>query len=808
MTISYKWLSEYLPLEIEPEKLSSILTAVGLEVESLERYEGIPGGLKGLIVGQVILCEKHPEADKLKITKVAIGETELQIVCGASNVATGQKVIVAPIGSVIYPINGEPVTMKKAKIRGVESFGMICAEDEVGLGSGHEGILVLPEHLIVGSLVSDHFKPQSDWIFEIGLTPNRMDAMSHLGVAKDVCAWYSHHHGTTIKVKYPKTEKFSIDHSNEKISVSVPDSLSCPRYSGICLSGLKVKPSPQWLVERLKSIGLKSINNIVDSTNFILHESGQPLHAFDLEKIKDRKIIVKKLSEGTPFISLDGKNRQLGKDDVMICNGSEEPMCIGGVFGGLESGVSEQTTSVFLESANFNSTLIRKTLLRHGLRTDAAIRFEKGVDISKTVDILKRAALLIKEIAGGEISSEIIDIYPQPKSKTEIILGWDFLKKISGKDYSSKEAGAILESLGFEVIHFDEKEIKVKVPFSNPDISIPVDLIEEIMRIDGLDNIPIPNVISIAPSIEKLAFENALKEKVATLLTGNGFAEILTNSITNSAYYNEEELYTSVKIINSLSVELDVMKPQMLHTALECIAYNLNRKNNELFLFEFGKTYAKENENYKEQEHLVLFISSTENSLTSWRGKAQERDLFYLKGLCEKIVQLAGISGLSYSFPENNKSDELFVNHKKIQMAAIRSIPKNKLHQFSIKQPVFAVDFNWQELIRLSKNKNIKFEEISKYPVVQRELSIVVDRTVPYEHIEKVTKKAGIQRLSSTSLLNVFESDKLGKDKKSFALRYTFFDKEKTMVDKEIDNMMTRLMDLYENELQAQIRRS
>ncbi|GAC1379597.1 MAG: hypothetical protein NVSMB45_01890 [Ginsengibacter sp.] len=435
MTISYNWVSEYIPIPIPPQQIAEILTSVGLEVENISKYEEITGGLNGLIIGEVVECVKHPEADKLSLTKVDVGSEILQIVCGAPNVAIGQKVIVAPIGTTIYPIDGEALTMKKAKIRGVESFGMICAEDEIGLGKSHEGILVLPSEVKTGTAANDYFKSSVDWIYEIGLTPNRMDAMSHLGVAKDVCAWYNHHNEANIEVKLPFTDDFKMDNSDHSVYVSVPDPSLCPRYSGVTIAGLTVKESPKWLREKLKSIGLKPINNIVDITNFILHETGQPLHAFDLREIKENKIIVQQLPAGSLFTTLDGNERKLTAGDVVICDGKNNPMCIGGVFGGLHSGVKSSTTSIFLESAVFNPSLIRKTLLHHGLRTDAAVRFEKGIDISKTVTVLKRAATLIKEVAGGSISSDIIDCFPKPFNKKRVVLEWEYLESLSGKKY-------------------------------------------------------------------------------------------------------------------------------------------------------------------------------------------------------------------------------------------------------------------------------------------------------------------------------------------------------------------------------------
>jgi phenylalanyl-tRNA synthetase beta chain len=810
MTISYNWLSEYLPERIEPSVLSNILTSVGLEVETLEKYEEVKGGLAGLVIGEVLEVTKHPEADKLSLTKVDIGAETLQIVCGAANVAVGQKVVVAPIGATIYPVAGGEMTMKKAKIRGQESFGMICAEDEIGIGHSHAGIMVLPNESITGSAASEYFKPYSDYVFEIGLTPNRMDAMSHLGVAKDVCAYLSHHHKKALQPKLPFTNNVKPDNKSLEISVDVQNAKACSRYAGVSISGITVKQSPIWLQQKLKAIGVRPINNIVDITNYILHETGQPLHAFDAAAVKG-KIIVKNLKEGTPFITLDEKERKLNAEDLMICNAREEPMCFGGVFGGLHSGVSDSTTNIFLESAWFEPVTIRRTSVRHGLRTDAATRFEKGVDISKTVTVLKRAALMIKEIAGGLISSDIVDVYPQPKEKAQVTLKNHYLKKLSGKNYHPDTVKNILESLGFEMIKQGLDDILVAVPFSNPDIKIPADIIEEIMRIDGLDNVDIPSVIPIAPAIETLGYELSLKEKVSQYLSAAGLAEILTNSITNSAYYNEEELQTTVKIMNSLSVELDVMKPAMLQTGLECIAYNLNRKNNDLSLYEFGKTYSVLENKYNESEHLCLYICGNKNE-TGWKEKSAKSDIFFLKGLCQNIFSIAGLSNITYSLASNLKSEirnlkSLSAFSGKKELATLGSVSKATLDTFHIKQGVFYADINWQSIIDLSRSRKVTYEEIPKFPAVHRDLSIIIDKAIPFSKVIEATDKARVDKLTDTRLFDVFESEKLGQGKKSLAISFTFLDKEKTLTDKEIDNMVNRIATLYEKELNAEIRK-
>lgn len=808
MIISYNWLSEYLPETIEPEKLSKILTSIGLEVESLHKYEAVKGGLQGLFAGEVLTCDKHPDADKLKLTTVNIGtEEKLQIVCGAANVAVGQKVVVATIGATIYPLAGEPMTMKKAKIRGVESQGMICAEDEIGLGESHAGIIVLPVETIVGTPAAEYFKLTNDYIFEIGLTPNRSDAMSHLGVARDICAYLAHHNKKETVVRSPFKNNFKPDNQGLQIEVVIENEDACRRYAGVSIEGVTIGDSPDWLQQKLKSIGLRPINNIVDATNFILHETGQPLHAFDADAITGKKIIVKNLPEGTPFVTLDEKERKLFAEDLMICN-PDAPMCIGGVYGGMHSGVNGGTKNIFLESAWFNPAYIRKTSLKHGLRTDAASRFEKGVDIGNTVHVLKRAAMLIKEIAGGEIASDIVDVYPNPKEKNEVALKYHYLKKLSGKNYHGDTIKNILHSLGFELIKEGVDEIRYKVPFSKPDITIGADIVEEIMRIDGLDNVEIPTMITIAPAVETLAHEAAYTEKVAEYLAGSGFREIFTNSITNSAYYSDEVLSQTVKMINNLSEELNIMRPAMMETGLGSIAYNLNRKNNDLKFFEFGKTYAvNETGKYIESNHLAIYL--TGNTVADgWKTKGTKVDFYLLKAVFEKVIAVLGLKTDSYVPSENAAlSNATFAVIKNEKIAEIGLISPAKLERFDINQPVFYADLNWDQLMKLNKKINIQHNDISKYPAVNRDLAIVVNKDLPFEAVEKATAAASINKLTSLSLFDIFESEKIGAGKKSMAISFTFLDEEKTMTDKEIDSMMNKIIASYEKELGAEIRK-
>ena len=805
MTISYNWLSEYLPEEIEPEKLSKILTSIGLEVESLEKYESIKGGLAGLVIGEVLECTQHPNADKLKLTKVNVGSAEpLQIVCGANNVAAGQKVVVATTGTTIYPLTGEPITMRVAKIRSVESHGMICAEDEIGIGSSHEGIIVMPADAKPGSPVTDYFKPYSDWIYEIGLTPNRMDAMSHYGVARDVCAYLTHHQ-KEARVRSPFANGFKNDSNSLPIKVTIENKEACPRYAGVSITGVTVAESPKWLKDRLVAIGLRSINNIVDITNFILHETGQPLHAFDADAITGKEVIVKNLPEGTKFITLDEKERKLSSEDLMICN-ANEGMCIAGVFGGMKSGVSAATTNIFLESAWFHPVSIRKTSVRHDLRTDAATRFEKGVDISNTVNVLKRAALMIKEIAGGEIASEIVDVYPDPQPKTEVTLKNHYLKKLSGKNYHSDAIKRILTSLGFDIVREGQDELRVAVPYSKPDISIPADIVEEILRIDGLDNIEIPATITISPAVESLGVKEALKDKIAGYLVGQGFIEIFTNSITNSKYFDEEVLSRTVKMINNLSEELNVLRPSMIETGLESISYNLNRRNQNLQFFEYGKTYlTKGIGEYVEEEHLSLYTTGA-NHEDSWSEKSKQQDFYRLKGMTTALLALCGLNEIRF---EKSADEGLVLNiyHGKKQLGKLLEVGRKKLQSFDIKQPVFVLDILFAPLQYAVESNAIRYREVNKFPVMQRDLAMVVKRSTTFESIEQSVKNVKLPKLKDMRLFDVFESEKLGADKKSMAISFSFSDDEKTLTDKEVDGMVAKLIQSFENDLAAEIRK-
>lgn len=811
MTISYNWLCDYLPDNLiqkpSPEQVSKILTSVGLEVESLHPYASVRGGLEGLIIGEVMSVESHPNADKLKITQVNIGSKEnLQIICGATNVAAGQKVVVAIVGSTLYPESGDPIQIKAAKIRGVESQGMLCAEDEIGLGNDHEGILVLPGKLRTGLPAAEYFKPYTDYIYEIGLTPNHMDAMNHMGVARDLCAYLSHQDKKDYHVKFPVVPSPVPESKGQDIKIELKNRKDCARYSGLTMTGIRIAESPPWMQEKLKAVGIRPINNVVDITNFVLQETGQPLHAYDANEIKGNKIIIKNLPAGTSFITLDEKERKLDASDLMICD-ADGPICIAGVFGGLNSGIKNTSTDLFLESAWFNPSTIRRTSFRHGLRTEAAVHFEKGMDISGTVNALKRAASLIREYAGGKISSPVQDIYPEPFPKIQVLLKYHYLKKLSGKNYHSVAVKNILLALGFDILREGLDDLLIAVPFHKPDVQLPADLVEEIMRIDGFDHIEIPANINISPSVETGREQGAMQEKIAGFLVGCGFNEILTNSITNSAYFREPELETAVKMINNLSTELNVMRPSLLETGLESISRNLNRKNTDLRFFEFGKTYESSRPGqYNEINHCCLYLTGnlqTEN----WKRKPVVVDFYYLKGICTAVCKLAGVVGEMFPFHHLKLSGGMEIRLENKIILSAGEVDSAILQKFDIRQPVFFADIYWDNLLDLADKNTIVFSELPRQVPVNRDLALIVERSLPFEKVEKAVNGIGLEKLRGVQLFDIFESEKLGTDKKSLAISFTFLDNEKTLTDKEIDGMMSRIMKTVEEELKAEIRK-
>ncbi len=803
MQISYNWLQNYLPATIPLDELSNILTSIGLEVEGIDKSESVPGGLEGLVIGRVETCEQHPNADKLKITTVDIGRPELlNIVCGAPNVAAGQKVLVAPSGTTVHPVSGAPFPIKKSKIRGVASEGMICAEDEVGLGTNHDGILVLDEQATVGMAARNYFNmPEPDYTIHIGLTPNRSDSNSHIGVARDVCAYMAHHAAggdTSWAVKLPETELVPPTEEALPVDITVDDHQGCPRYAGLTIKGVRVAPSPEWLVSALQAIGVRSVNNIVDITNYILHEYGQPLHAFDYDKIHQHHIIVRYPEEGKKFISLDEKERTLQKTDLMICDASHE-LCIAGVFGGIGSGVTGATQNIFLESAYFNPKSIRKTSLHHGLRTDAATHFEKGVDINMVVPALIRAANLITLLAGGQIASAIKDIYPSPWAAPVIKFAYSYINRLCGKAYKTEDVDNILSSLGFQITGKTGEELEVIVPGNKPDIRQPADIVEEILRIDGLDNIPIPDRLNIHPDSRPLSTLRKWQQHIAAGLTQAGLQEIITNSITNSKYYPEHP--DLVRMLNSLSSELDIMRPEMLESGLEVIAYNINRKQQDLQLYEFGHVYHTESKDgYKQTALLSLWLTGNVKQ-QHWQYAAAPADIYYIKGLLHYIFTLCGIGRLQ----ETVSGDELLWNRGKQNIAKAIKVPESTRKTFDIKQDVFYAEVNVKALADAARSST-KYTELPKYPFVKRDLALVLNKDIPYSKVEAIVHKQKWDALKNYELFDVFENEKLGTGKKSMALSFTFQLNDRTLTDEEVEGMMSRLITVYQDELQAQVR--
>lgn len=797
MIISYNWLKEYLPVELGIEKLSEILTSIGLEVEGTEPVEFVKGSLEGLVIGEVLTAEKHPNADKLKLTTVNTGNDEpLHIVCGAPNVAAGQKVVVAPVGSSVHPMDGDAFPIKKAKIRGEVSEGMICAEDEISLGDGHDGIMILPEDAEPGTSAKDYFKiPEPDIAIHIGLTPNRSDAMSHIGVAKDVVAYLNYHDDKDLSVVYPES-KLPAKGAAHGVEIDVKDTNACPRYMGLTITDIKVAASPEWLQRRLKAIGIRSINNVVDITNYVLHEWGQPLHAFDADKIEGDKIVVQTLANETEFETLDEEKRKLTSDDLMICD-TEKGMCIAGVFGGKGSGVTDSTDKVFIESAYFNPMHIRRTSMHHGLRTDAATHFEKGVSIDNLEPALIRAAQLICEIAGGKVASEITDVYPVKHTLKEVSVKYEYIYRLSGKEYKPAAILRLLSALGFTIKEEDQEGFTVTVPSNKTDVEQPADIVEEILRIDGLDNIPIPERMNI--SLKKSGESDRLfRNKIAERLTGKGFREVLTNSITNSKYYPDNN--NLVTMLNSLSAELDVLRPSMLENILEVVQYNCNRKNTDLMFYEFGKVYAYNETGYQETAQLILLLTGNVNT-AYWGGKEEKAGLHHLKGMVDNLTEYSGIDKVKHEFTENGVK----LIRKKKDLCVIEEVDTKKLYDFDIKQPVFYAVINWSNWLD-SRMGEITYSEIPKYPSVERDLALILDKAVTYGQVKTVTDKVNISSLQRYNLFDIFESEKLGADKKSYALNYVFQLPDRTFTDEETDKMMQQLITAYKKELNATIR--
>jgi phenylalanyl-tRNA synthetase beta chain len=802
MKISYKWLKEFINITETPEQIGILLTGTGLEVESIEEVESVKGGLKGVVIGQVLTCEKHPEADRLKLTTVDIGLGEpLSIVCGAANVAAGQKVAVATVGTTLYPSGSdEPLVLKKSKIRGAVSEGMICAEDELGMGGSHEGILVLNPETPNGTPASEYFNLSSDYLIEIGLTPNRADAASHYGVARDLRAVLDR------DITLPSIDSFEVGNKDLTIEVSVENNEACPRYAGLSITGIKVTESPEWLKQRLTTIGIRPINSVVDITNFVCHELGQPMHAFDASRIAGNKVIVKTLAAGTPFVTLDGQERKLTESDLMICNDSE-PMCIAGVFGGLHSGVTNDTTSIFLESAYFSPAWIRRTGQQHGLKTDSSFRFERGTDPNMPLYALKRAALMIIEMTGGTVSSEIIDIYPSPVADFAIDMRYRNIDRLIGKLLDRDLIKNILSKLDIRISEESESGFKASVPPYRVDVQREADVIEEILRVYGFDQVELSDSLSSEFLSEfPVNDPEKLRMRVSQLLAANGFNEMINNSLTKPApQATVADPAESVQIMNYLSEDLSVMRQTLLFSGLEVVSYNSNRRQRDLKLFEFGKTYHQSEGKTKERERLSLFLTGNIRE-DSWMEKSREVTFHDLAGLVSQALSSFKIKNLDKSDPDKTvfKSGlTLSLNRKPVVSFGLVQAALTK--KLDIKAPVFYADFDWEFLLR-QYDAAVQFKEVPKFPEVRRDLSVVVDKKVTFEELQQIARKTEKQLLRSMNVFDVYEGANLD-GKKSYSISFLLQDEAQTMTDKVIDKIMQRLIGNFEREAGAVIRK-
>ena len=806
MKISYNWIKQFLKIDLPSAEVSDILTDLGLEVEIVEKYQSVKGGLEGVVVGHVLTCEKHPDADRLNITTVDLGEgTPVQIVCGATNVAAGQKVPVATIGTKLFDKDGNEFEIKKGKIRGQESHGMICAEDELGLGTSHDGIMVLDSNLKPGTPAAKVFNIENDEVFEIGLTPNRADAMSHMGVARDLRAALIQKNAS-LELITPSVSKFKVDKRTLKIDVDVKDSSLAPRYCGVTISGVTIKPSPSWLQNRLKAIGLTPKNNVIDVTNYVLHELGQPLHAFDAAKING-KVTVKTVEAGTKFVTLDDVERTLHEEDLLICD-DKGPMCLAGVFGGKNSGVSENTTTIFLESAYFNPVTIRKTAKRHTLSTDASFRFERGIDPTITEYALKRAALLIQEVAGGEITSDIIDVYPKKIEDFTVFLNYEKAFKLIGQELPKETIKKIVASLDIKVNNSSDAGLGLIIPAYRVDVQREVDVIEEILRVYGYNNITFSKKLNATVAKSARTEDYKVQNIIASQLNSFGFHEMMANSLTTPDYVQLSELLKeeyNVTMLNPLSSELSVMRQSMLYSGLEAISYNINRKNSDLKLFEFGKSYRKLLSGYNEKKHLTLFVSGNRVS-ESWTNVQKPTDFFLFKGYVNSILSRLGFDKTQNLPVENDIFSEGIAfalgNDTLVEMGTVK---KSILKHFDIKQEVFYAEFNWDLVIKLLSNK-IKFNAIPKYPEVRRDFALLVDTNVAFESIYKVARQTEKSLLKDINLFDVYEGKNLPEGKKSYAVSFTIQDTTKTLTDVQIDKIMSKLQSNFESELGAQLR--
>ncbi len=813
MNISLKWLKRYIDLDMPIDKISEILTAIGLEVEGIEEVESIKGGLQGIVVGKVISCEKHPNADKLSKTTVDIGRDEpLKIVCGAPNVAEGQKVVVATIGTKLYTPEGEEWKIKKGKIRGELSEGMICAEDELGLGNSHDGIMVLDSEVKEGTLAAEHFNVSSDFIFDIGLTPNRSDATSHYGVAKDLMAYLKVNHPNTAKFKNISVSDFHVDNRLDKIDIEIVDKEKCPRFSGLVLSDIEVKPSPQWMRDLLSVIGVQPINNIVDITNFVLHEYGQPLHAYDASKVSGSKVIITTLDEGTKFKTLDDVERKLRSEDIMVCDGDKNPLCIAGVFGGAESGVTDSTKKIFLESAYFNAKSIRQTSTKHLLRTDAAQRFEKGADPNITVKALKRAAILMKKYAGATISSDIEDKYPKKIDRKEIVLRYSVLNDKIGEKIEKDEVNIILQAMEMEISLVDSDSIKVKVPTNKADVLREVDLVEEVLRIYGFNRVSTGSSFKNVMTYTEQPNKRDVRNLISDMLVSKGYYEMMNLSLIESKYYRDvlvlpEESF--VVINNTSNIHLDIMRPEMMISGLLSVLRNHNHQQKDLRLFELGKTYIKSGKEIIEKEKLSIFLTGNQVS-DSWLTKDEkEVDFYDIKKIINELLNRFGLEGMQTSELSDDRMSYGIKRHRgNIEFLKFGAVKNVLLKKLGIKMNVFYAEIDIEVLFGALKNPKLYVEPLSKYPAVRRDLACVVDKSVKFEDIERLARKIGKKLLKEVSLFDIYENEEqLGKGNKSYAVKYIFQDNLKTMKDKDIDKIMNKIIEGMGKQLNAHIRK-
>ena len=808
MKISYNWLKQFIKIDWDAEKTGNLLTDLGLEIEGIETFESVPGGLKGIVVGHVIECDQHPNADRLKITKVDLGNGEVvQIVCGASNVAKDQKVPVATIGTLLYDEDGNPFKIKKGKIRGEESHGMICAEDELGLGKSHDGIMILDKNIATGALGSDIFEIENDFVFEIGLTPNRADAMSHLGVARDLKAGLLRNE-ILVELITPSNSSFGVENRTHKIDIQVKDNNLVPRYCGVTISGVKVKESPQWIQNRLKSIGIVPTNNIVDATNYVLHELGQPLHAFDSSKISGDKIIVKTVAKGTKFITLDGVERELHEDDLMICD-AEKPMCIAGVFGGIESGVTESTENIFLESAYFNPISIRKTAKRHALNTDASFRFERGIDPNLTEYALIHAALLIKEIAGGKITSDVMDIYPKKIQDHQVFLNFDNASSLVGEEIPKEIIKEILTSLDIKINNVTEAGLGMTIPAYRNDVTREADVIEEILRVYGYNNIKFTEKLNASISANQLIEDYQIQNKIGNQLTALGFHEMMGNSLTSPKYIDLSKTLShenNIEMLNPLSNDLSVMRQSMLFNALEALSFNSNRKISDLKLFEFGKTYHQYDTGRQEPKHLSLLVSGLKGD-KNWISPSSKSTFFYFKGFVINVLDRLGITDYSENgTKDENFSEGLSFSKNDKLLVEFGTINKSITAAFGIDAETFYADFKWDEVLEEIATDNFKLKAIPKFPKVKRDLALLIDESITFDSLKKTAQKTEKKLLKNINLFDVYTGSELPEGKKSYALSFTLQDEKRTLTDKQIDKIMKKLHQNFESEFGASLR--